>query len=56
MHLTLVEVFPAISVAAVAWLMIAMSDARGLARLKAPARCAACGRRRTKRQCRYTRI
>jgi hypothetical protein len=35
MHLTLVEVFPAISAAAVAWLTIAISDARGLARLEA---------------------
>jgi hypothetical protein len=48
MHLTLVEIYPAISAAAVAWLMIRMSEAKGLARLKKPARCAACRRRLTK--------
>jgi hypothetical protein len=56
MHLTLVGVFPALSAAAAAWLMIAMSDTRGLARFKAPARCAACGRRRTKGRCLCTRL
>jgi hypothetical protein len=48
MHLTVVEIYPAISAAAVAWLMIRMSQAKGLARLKTPTRCAACRRRLTK--------
>jgi hypothetical protein len=48
MHLTVVEIYPAISAAAVLWLMIRMSEAKGLARLKTPARCAACCRRLTK--------
>jgi hypothetical protein len=51
MQLTLVGVLPVISATAVAWVMIAMSNARGLAGLKGRARCAACGRRRTKRRC-----
>src|SRR5438034_4878262 len=42
MHLTLVEIYPAMSAAAVAWLMIRMSQANGLARLRTPPRCAAC--------------
>jgi hypothetical protein len=48
MHLTLVEIYPAMSAAAVAWLMIRMSQANGLARLRTPPRCAACRRRLTK--------
>jgi hypothetical protein len=48
MHLTVAEIYPAISAAAVAWLMIRMSQAKGLARLKTPTRCAACRRRLTK--------
>jgi hypothetical protein len=52
MHYTLSQSFGAISTLAAAWLMVKAGVAkRGLV-VKAPKRCAACGRRRDRRACR----
>jgi hypothetical protein len=52
MHYTLSQSFGAISTLAAAWLMVKAGVAkRGLV-VKAPKRCAACGRRRDRRTCR----
>ena len=54
MYLSLQQVAPAASAAAAAWLMVRIGAGKGLVALRAPSRCAACGRRRSGSRCRCT--
>jgi hypothetical protein len=51
MHLTLAHVLPSASAAVAAWLMVRAGAAKGMLVVRAPSRCAACGRRRTGGRC-----
>jgi hypothetical protein len=52
MHLAIQQTAPALATVAAGWLMVRMGAAKGLIVLRAPSRCAACGRRRTRGHCR----
>ena len=54
MHLSMQQMAPAASAAAAAWLMVRMGAVKGMVTLRAPSRCAACGRRRAGHGCRCT--
>jgi hypothetical protein len=54
MHLTLAQAFPAISALAAGWLMVKIAGAKGVVKVRQPDRCASCGRRRDRGQCRCT--
>ena len=51
MSFTLQHATPAFAAMATGWLMVRMGTANGLLVLRAPSRCAACGRRRTRGRC-----
>ncbi len=51
MHLTLAQLLPSASAAVAAWLMVRAGAAKGMLVVRAPSRCAACGRRRTRGRC-----
>jgi hypothetical protein len=51
MHLTLSQLLPSASAAVAAWLMIRAGAAKRMLVMRAPSRCAACGRRRTGGRC-----
>ena len=53
--MTLTQLFPIVAGPAVAWLMMRLSESKGLRVQRAPIRCAACGRRLTGRTCDCTR-
>lgn len=55
MHMTLTQLFPIVAGPAVAWLMVRLSESKGVRIQRAPVRCAACGRRLTTRTCDCTR-
>jgi hypothetical protein len=55
MHLTLAHSFVAISTAGAAWLMVKAGAAKKTLSVKAPGRCAACGRRLSRGRCLCTR-
>jgi len=44
MHVALAQTVGCVAVAGVAWAMVRAGAAKGALRVKAPARCAACGR------------
>jgi len=50
-QLTSQQTMPAIAAAVAAWLMVRAGTSKRLLTLRTPARCAACGRRRTARRC-----
>ena len=50
-QLTSQQTMPAIAAAVAGWLMVRAATSKGLLTLRTPARCAACGRRRTARGC-----
>ena len=52
MHFTIAQSFAAVSTGGAAWLMVRAGAAKGMLKIKAPERCAACGRRRAGRACR----
>jgi hypothetical protein len=54
LHLTLQETMPSIAAGVAGWLMIHAGVSKQLLAKHTPARCAACGRRRTARGCRCT--
>jgi hypothetical protein len=54
MHLTIDQVTPSIAAAVAGWLMVRAGAGKGMIALRAPSRCAACGRRRTRRGCECT--
>jgi hypothetical protein len=51
MHLTIAQSFSAISTVAAAWLMVRAGAAKGALSIKAPRRCAACGKRPARGRC-----
>jgi hypothetical protein len=51
MHLTLAQLLPSASAAVAAWLMVRAGAAKGMLVVRAPSRCAACGKRRTGGRC-----
>jgi hypothetical protein len=53
-QLTSQQTMPAIAAAVAGWLMVRAGTSKRLLTLRTPARCAACGRRRTTRGCRCT--
>jgi hypothetical protein len=50
-HLTSQQTMPAIAAAVAGWLMVRAGTSKRLLTLRTPARCAACGRRRTANGC-----
>jgi hypothetical protein len=50
-HLTSQQTMPAIAAVVAGWLMVHAGTSKRLLTLRTPARCAACGRRRTGRGC-----
>jgi len=54
MHLTVQGAVPSIAAAIAAWLMVRAGTSKGLLAVRAPARYAACGRRRVRRGCSCT--
>jgi hypothetical protein len=50
-HLTSPQTMPVIAAALAGWLMVRAGASKRLLSLRTPARCAACGRRRTARGC-----
>lgn len=46
MHLTLAQAVGWVAVVGVSWAMVRAGAAKGVLRVKAPARCAACGRQK----------
>jgi hypothetical protein len=50
-HLTLTQSLTAISTLASGWLMVRLGATKQALKIKMPARCAACGRRRTRERC-----
>jgi hypothetical protein len=50
-QLTSQQMMPAIAAAIAGWLMVRAGTSKRLLTLRTPARCAACGRRRTARRC-----
>jgi hypothetical protein len=51
MHLTTAQTAPAIAAAVAGWLMVRAGVTKGMVAVRTPSRCAACGRRRTRRGC-----
>lgn len=51
MHLTINQMTPSIAAAVAGWLMVRAGAGKGMIALRAPSRCAACGRRRVRRGC-----
>jgi hypothetical protein len=51
MHLTMAQTFSAVSTFAIAWTMVRLGVSKGALHVKVADRCAACGRRRTRRRC-----
>ena len=51
MHLTRAQLLPLALAAVAAWLMVRAVAAKGMLVVRAPSRCAACGRRRTGGRC-----
>jgi hypothetical protein len=51
MHLTLAQLLPSASAAVAAWLMVRAGAAKRTLVVRAPSRCAACGRRRIGGRC-----
>jgi hypothetical protein len=56
MHLTIQGATPSIGAAIAAWLMVRAGTSKGMLAVRAPSRCAACGRRRTRRGCDCTNV
>jgi hypothetical protein len=56
MHMTLTQTFGAISTGAAAWLMVRAGASQGLVKIRAPEKCASCGRRRLARRCPCTTV
>jgi hypothetical protein len=54
MHLTLAQSFPLVSTLVAGWLMVKIAVAKGAVKVKQADRCAACGTRRDRGQCRCT--
>ena len=50
-HFTSQQTMPAIAAAVAGWLMVRAGTSKRLLTLRTPARCAACGRRRTDSGC-----
>ena len=50
-QLTSQQTMPAIAAAIAGWLMVRAGTSKRLISLRTPARCVACGRRRTARRC-----
>jgi hypothetical protein len=53
-HLINEQSMPAIAAAVAGWLMVRAGASKRMLSLRTPARCAACGRRRTARLCHCT--
>jgi hypothetical protein len=51
MHLTIQQTTPTIAAAIAGWLMVRAGASKKMIALRTPSRCAACGRRRTRRGC-----
>jgi hypothetical protein len=51
MHLTLTQAVDWIAVGGGAWAIVRAGAAKGVLRVKAPARCAACGRQKVRSRC-----
>jgi hypothetical protein len=51
MHLTMQQVTPTMVAAIAGWLMVRAGAGKKMIALRTPSRCAACGRRRTRRGC-----
>jgi len=56
MHLTMAQTAPAIVAAVAGWLMVRAGAAKRMVAVRTPSRCAACGRRRTRRGCDCTNV
>jgi hypothetical protein len=54
--MTLAQAFPWVSTLAAGWLMVKIASAKGVVKVRKADRCASCGRRRDRRQCRCTTI
>jgi hypothetical protein len=54
MLLAIQQTTPALAVALAGWLMVRAGASKRMLALRTPARCAACGRRRTRRGCSCT--
>jgi hypothetical protein len=51
MHVTLSQTISWVAAGGGAWAIVRAGAAKGMLRVKAPARCAACGRQRARRRC-----